>query len=414
MKYLIELRSQRAAKIAEARKIIDKARDEKRDMSEEENKTYGDILADAQKLKDEYEREERQLQLEDEIRQSTFEKEERNIRQAGGGKPVEEEADEEADEKVVAFRNFVRFGERSMPQDERRDLQKGADDKGGYLAPDQFLNELIRFVDDNVWVRANARVIELNEGGALGVPSLDTNPADWDWTSELGTGSEDDTMRFGKRRLEPHPVAKRIKVSRDLIMSSAIDPVAEVTRALGLKFSYTEEKAYLTGSGSNQPLGVFTASNDGIPTSRDVSTGNTTTGITFDGLIGAKYGIKPQYRGRPSTAWIFHRDAMSQISKLQDGEGQYIWRPSVRENEPDVILGIPVLESEFTPSTFTTGLYVGILGDFQQYWIVEAMAMGLQRLDELYAETSQVGFIGRRRIDGMPVLSEAFARVTLA
>lgn len=39
--------------------------------------------------------------------------------------------------------------------------------------------------------------------------------------------------------------------------------------------------------------------------------------------------------------------------------------------------------------------------------------MELQRLDELYAATNQVGFIGRRELDAMPVLGEAFARLTL-
>jgi hypothetical protein len=57
---------------------------------------------------------------------------------------------------------------------------------------------------------------------------------------------------------------------------------------LAYKFGVTQEKAYLTGDGNQKPLGVFTASNDGISTGRDVSTGNTTTAITFDGLIEAK------------------------------------------------------------------------------------------------------------------------------
>ena len=69
--------------------------------------------------------------------------------------------------------------------------------------------------------------------------------------------------------------------------------------------------------------------------------------------------------------------------------------------------------SEYAPSTFTTGLYVGIIGDFQWYWIAESLRFELQRLDELYAATNQVGFIGRLEADGMPVLAEAFTRVAL-
>jgi len=69
--------------------------------------------------------------------------------------------------------------------------------------------------------------------------------------------------------------------------------------------------------------------------------------------------------------------------------------------------------SEYAPNTFTTGLYVGILGDFSNYWIADAVDMQVQVLKELYAETNQTGYIGRLDTDGMPVLAEAFARVKL-
>ena len=70
--------------------------------------------------------------------------------------------------------------------------------------------------------------------------------------------------------------------------------------------------------------------------------------------------------------------------------------------------------SEYAPNTFTTGLYVGIVGDFSKYYIADALDMQLQRLTELYAESNKIGLIGRMETDGMPVLEEAFARVTLA
>ena len=70
--------------------------------------------------------------------------------------------------------------------------------------------------------------------------------------------------------------------------------------------------------------------------------------------------------------------------------------------------------SEYAPNTFTTGLYVGLLGDFSHYWIADALEMTVQRLVELYAGTNQTGFIGRLETDGAPVLEEAFARVKLA
>jgi HK97 family phage major capsid protein len=125
-----------------------------------------------------------------------------------------------------------------------------------------------------------------------------------------------------------------------------------------------------------------------------------------------KYSLKPQYQ--KTAEWLFHRDALKQIRKLKDGNGQYLWMTGITAGAPDMILDRPVNQSEYAPNTFTTGLYVGLLGDLRFYWIADSLDLQIQRLVELYAETNQVGFIGRLECDGMPVLEEAFARVKLA
>ncbi len=102
------------------------------------------------------------------------------------------------------------------------------------------------------------------------------------------------------------------------------------------------------------------------------------------------------------------------VRKLKDTQNQYLWQPGLAGGEPDRILDIPYVVSEFAPNTFTTGLYVLILGDISFYWIAEALDMEIQRLVELYAEANQVGFIGRAELDGMPTLAEAFIRGKLA
>ena len=49
------------------------------------------------------------------------------------------------------------------------------------------------------------------------------------------------------------------------------------------------------------------------------------------------------------------------------------------------------------------------IGDFKAgYWIQDSLNFTVQRLEELYAETNQVGFIGRKETDGMVVNADAF------
>jgi HK97 family phage major capsid protein len=280
------------------------------------------------------------------------------------------------------------------------------------VAGEQFIAQLIQAVDNLVFMRQLGTVFLVPKAESLGVPTLDTDPSDAVWTAEIKTGNEDSSMAFGKRNLHPAPLAKRMKVSRKLLRVSLLAAEAIVRERLAYKFGVTEENCFLNGTGANQPLGLFTASADGISTSRDVSTGNAATAIKADGLINALYSLKSPYQA--TAKWIFHRLAIREIRKLKDGEGNYLWQSGITADKPDTILQKPFVMSEYVPSTFTTGLYVGIVGDFSFYWIAQAMSLEIQRLDELYAETNQVGFIGRQEVDGMPVLEEAFARVKLA
>ncbi len=392
---------ERAKLLSDARAILDKVEAEKRDITAEESAQWDKLHDEARKIKVAVERHEQQESLERDLD---------NVRETAL-RPDVDGAPEKADgnRAAEAYSRWLRTGNVTA---EIRALQSDKDESGGFLLPpEQWVDGLIKAVDNQVFMRGLATVYSVPTAESLGVPSLDNDPADPAWTSELAIGTEDSTMSFGKRSLHPHPLAKYIKVSRELLRRM---PGVEglVRDRLAYKFAVTLEDVYLEGSGSGQPLGVFTASSDGINTDRDVSTGNTATSIKTDGLLEAKYTLKQQYRAR--ARWIFHRDAVKQIAKLKDGAGNYLWQPSVVLGQPDTLLNLPVIESEYAPSTFSASQYVGIIGDFTHYWIADAHDLEMQRLDELYAASNQVGFIGRFNTDGMPVLSEAFARVKLA
>ena len=413
------LREKRGRIVKEMKDLVEKWETDDSNFDEEKRR-HETLFDDQNKLKDQIEAEERQNNLDREEAEAEARRAASATRAGNAGIETAEAEDEgemsperrarRTNEYQNAYMSYLRYG---YAGEHRATLQADNDIGGGYLvAPEQFVNRLIKFVDDQVFIRRRATTFSVPNADSLGAPSLDTDPGDADWTTELATGNEDTAMEFGKRELHPHPVAKRVKISRTLLRKATMGVEALVRQRLGYKFAITQEKAFLTGDGSQKPLGIYVASDQGIPTARDVSVGNTATEIKFDGLIEAKYSLKGAYWA--NAAWNFHRDALKQITKLKDGEGQYIWRPSVREGEPDRILGHPYDMSEYTPNTFATGQYVGCIGDFSWYWIADALSMTVQRLEELYAETNQVGLIGRMESDAMPVLAEAFARVKLA
>ena len=412
---LTEMNEKRRQLVADARAINDRAGAEKRAMTAEENANFDAAMTDAAALKDSIEAQRadeekamaRTAQLtahENELR-AIPNRYTRAIESQHGTGLTDNRVDESADWNRTL---------RAWAMNDTRAIQADSLTQGGYLLPPAaFISTIIQGVDNMVVMRQLAHKETVQRAQSLGCPTLVTDLDDPTWTSELAIGSEATSIAFGRRELTPHPLAQLVKISNVLLGSSTnIEKV--ITDRVIYKMGTVQENGFLNGDGSGEPLGVFTASIDGITTSRDVSTGNSTTAITFDGLKSARGALKPQYRQRNTARWLFHRDAITAISKLKDGEGRYLWAESVRTGEPDVIMGTPVIESEYAPNTFTTGLYVGLLGDFSNYWIADALSLTLQRLQELYAATNQTGFVARAECDGMPVLAEAFVRVKLA
>lgn len=449
-----ELRTKRGEVIQRAKEINETAVKAGRDLTSEEDANYRAAMKDQDELRVLIEGHQRKLDRQAELDRLEAELE-KPIRPEPRHRPGADDRDSEqpteirwkpkggGEERRVHlsgrgateskeyrrdFRHFLRGGmaamQRSMierliersgqSREERAASADSASDGGFLVAPVQFAAGVLQAADDQLFFRQRATVTIVDRAGSLGVLTEETAPGDFEWTAELKTGSEDNTQKFGMRELIPHPLARRILVSRKLIRVSTIDIEAFVQRRLAYKMAVTQEKAYLTGNGSNQPLGIFTASNLGIPTTRDISTANSATQISFDNLIRVKNSIKQAYQA--NAAWIMHRDVMTQIALLKDGNGQYIWRPSLTENEPDRILGKPVLLSEYAPNTISTGTYVAVYGDYSMYQIVDSLAMEVQVLDQPEYKTNQIAYVLRYEGDGMPLNiggGEAFARVKM-
>lgn len=404
MKDLNELRRERGNLIQECRALNDKAGAEKRSFTAEEQVSYDKMFNKSEELRTEIKREE-------DLRSAE--------REAGVHGRVVPSADLSAskDSSEKRYQEVIRpllskFFSRSSKEftsEESRALQADLSVSGGYLkAPMQFVTELIKGVDDMTFIRKLATVQTLTESDSLGAPSLDADVDDYEESGEISEAAEDTAMGFGRRELKPHGVKKLLKVANKLLR---LVPNAEslVRERMAYKLGVTQEKGFLVGTGaSGKSLGVFTASDAGITTARDVATDNTATAIAADNLKECKYTLKSQYW--PRAQWVGHRDWLKRVDKLKDSEGQYLWQPGLVAGRQDTLLGFPINISEFAPNTFTAGQYVAVLGDFKYYWIADVLSIVIQRLDELYARNSQTGFMVEAHYDGMPVLAEAFVR----
>lgn len=321
------------------------------------------------------------------------------------------------DDYEQAFSIALRTGGQSgLSPEQFAALQSDNPEQAGYLlASEQFAAGMLKEVDDLLFIRRYAKIHTVMEAGSLGIRKRTARMNTFGFSSELSISTEDSALKYGKKVLTPHHLTGMIRLSRDLVRRSMQGVVSEVQSEMARDAGEAMEDGYLTGNGAQQPLGVFTASADGISAARDVPTGSATT-ILADGLIDAKYALKSQYRNGLLGAirWLFHRDAVKIISKLKLSDNQYLWQPGLQVGQPDTLLGYPIDESERAPNTFSNGNYVGLLCNWNYYEIADALDMEMQVLVEKYADTNQIGYIGRLKTDGMPTIEEAFVRIKCA
>ena len=406
-----EWRQDRHKLILACRALLDKADTEKRPLSPEERANYDKAWSDAEAMRTRIEDQERRNDLErEEIAAKNSQEAEKRQTETKTETAVVYNERRASPEYRTAF-NKVMFGEERSLTVEERALVAGEQVKGGYLyAPEQFVAELIQNVTDATMIRGISRQFSVPNADAMSAPVIANRMAAAAWTSELGNPSTDSTLDFGKKRWTPHPLAKEILVSNTLLQKAS-QAEGIVRSELGRIVAEANENGFLTGTGVQSPLGLFVASDDGISTDRDVSTSNSSTSPTVDGLKNAKFTLKQAYWA--NARWVMNKECGLKIALLKDGNGRYLWQDSIVQGEPDRLLNFPVVFSEFAPHVFTASQYVAILGDFSQYWIVDALDMTIARATELYIRSNQTWFGVRMATDGGPAKEEAFVRVKL-
>ena len=289
----------------------------------------------------------------------------------------------------------------------RETLQAGVAEGGGYTIAPQYL------VDYAVQIRKRANIIPATNGYAsIGIPTLDSDLNNLEWTAEIAAVTEDTNMAFGKREMKANQLTKLVKISKRLIKQSNIDIQSFVQERIAYKLAATLEHNYLYGNGTDKPLGIFAQTSDNtaaIPTDRDIKVGTATAAITYDGLVDAVSGLKGGYQN--GAVWMLNRKAIAALRKLKDKQDRPIWQESLIAGQPSILLGIPVVQNDFIEDKLEAAKYFGFLANLKYYWIMDSLSMELQVLHELYSKTNQVGFQVGYWGDGAPIQKEAFVRL---
>ena len=271
-------------------------------------------------------------------------------------------------------------------------LQEGIDESGGYLVPDEYDRRLVKALEEENVLRGLATIIRTSGDRKINIAV--TAPSAL-WVEEGGQLTFGDAT-FDQKLLDAYKLHVGIKITEELLADNAFQLEDHILTQFGRAIANAEEDAFLNGTGIKQPSGVL----------KDAQVGVTidTVDITGDDIIDLIYKLKRPYRKK--ACFITNDSTLAVIRKLKDENGNYLWQPGLKENEPDRILGYGVRTSQYAPK-LAVGNVALAFGDFSYYNIGDRGHRTLQILKELFAGNGMIGFVMKERVDGLLILPEA-------
>lgn len=279
-------------------------------------------------------------------------------------------------------------------------MSEGVDANGGYLVPTEFERQIVTALDENNVVRSVANVIKTAAERKIPVAASHVAAQ---WTAENGAYTESNPT-FAQKAIDAYKETALAKVSIELLQDSMFSVEAYLANEFGRAFGILEEEAFCVGTGTGQPTGIFNAYDNNAPVGGEINVITGTSGaVKGDDLISLVYALKAPYR--KNAKFLMKDSSVAEIRKLKDGNGVYMWQPSLQAGQPDKLLGYDLLTSAYAPEIAANALPVAF-GDFHSYWISDRSGITIQRLNELYSANGQVGFIATKRCDGKTILHE--------
>ena len=273
-------------------------------------------------------------------------------------------------------------------------LSEGVQADGGYLVPVEFERQIVDGLEEANVVRGLAKVITTSAERKIPVAAAHSEAK---WTAENGAYTESNPT-FDQKTIDAFKLTDLVKVSIELLQDSLFDLESYIAAEFARAFGIAEEQAFCVGTGTGQPTGIFTEKGGQVGV-----TAASAAAVTADELISLVYSLKSPYRR--NAKFLMNDATIGAVRKLKDGNGVYLWQPSLQAGEPDKLLGYELYTSPYVPQ-MAAGAFSAAFGDFRNYWIADRSGRTVQRLNELYSANGQVGFVATERVDGKVILPE--------
>lgn len=306
----------------------------------------------------------------------------------------------------VRFADEPTIGTKSgWEEAEHKDLVENTGADGGFLVPQQYIEQLFMLSAFGRYVRERALVIPMR-GRQIIIPTLDQTGTATDrsnlyggvklaWTEEADYKDETQPA-FRQASLIAHKLAAYTQVSDELLADSFMSIETLLARLFSEATMNEHDWAFIQGTGAGMPLGVANLNCNATLAVARALAGAISIADVFN-MLSVFTGQSP--------IWLAHQSTMPSLLGLTGpaANPSYVWINNAREGAPMTLFGYPIFFTENCPTLGNRGDL--ILADWSKYVIGLRQDVTVDASIH-YAFTRDVTtWRAVSRIDGRPWLS---------
>lgn len=381
--------------ITRAEKVLNKAKEEKRELTDAEAQELAEIKDDVRRIKE-------TLKMDDDFRELLESQEKKDSepredvsvdveedRECGDNKRSIEEADR------LAFEAYIR----GTINQRANNLEKA---DNGAVIPQTIADKIIRKVYDICPILD--RSTKYNVKGTLTVPYYDEK------TTSINVGYQTEfqqiTSSVGQFNssitLTGFLAGALAKVSRSLINNSQFNIVDYVVDLMAEHIARFIEGELLNGTEGKV---------EGLSKLTNVVTADASNAITADEVILLRDSIKDRYQ--QNACWIMSMQTRTALRLLKDNMGRYMLQDDISLPFGTSLLGKPVYVSDNMPEIGAGNMAIAY-GDFKGLATKFNENINIQVLRERYADEHADGIIGWFEFDANVENAQMIAKLVMA
>ena len=305
-----------------------------------------------------------------------------------------------------AFWDYVRTGEVSnIRKASKAALQEGTPTEGGYLVPDDEYGSIIAKRDEESIISKLGLMRVTTNRDKYNFPTENASLAKFTLVAEEGAiSAAEEEPTFAQVSVPVYKFTKLIKMSEELLEDDNSNLEAFLTNAIGRAVADTENYYALIGAGSTEPQGAFVGG---------------TAGLSFDSASAIGAAEIPELMGKLGSpyhngaAWVMDPATWFYLKGLSGNP--FVFTSGVARLSGTVdgptLEGYPVVLNSNVANIAASAKSL-MFGNFNYMGFVTNRGLRIRRLNELYADTGQVGILATYRFGCAVLQAEAFQYAT--